>query len=141
MSMRWTALVACGLLLAGCFMNLQDLRATPPVRTAVISNDDHARLGDCVGEALILKGSMPYQIVSRPDVGRTSVTGYIQAGYPPPGLDLLFIQRDRDVLVEARYARQHSGPFTDDVIAAGLDREAWPALQRCAGRPGPVTKP
>ncbi len=93
--------------------------SAPPVRTAIVENDDHLRLASCVGEALM--GSSHHQVLTRPDLTRTSVTGFL--GYSNhPVLDLRFIQHGAAVVIEARVA----GPMQ-------LDREAWPVVTRCAG--------
>lgn len=92
---RWRAAVVMLLVLplSGCFMSLDELRATPPVRTAVVNSEDHVRLGQCVGERLITSGRMPYQIIPRADLGRTSIVGFVDQYQDKPMLDLQFVQR------------------------------------------------
>jgi hypothetical protein len=127
------AVILAPLALAGCFMSLQDLRATPPDRTGLISGDTHTRLANCVGETLIAGGRMPYQIIPRSDLGRTAIIGFTDHFHDKPMLDLQFIQQADTVRVEGRWGRQPIGALSGGHGAARLDREAWPALTRCAG--------
>jgi hypothetical protein len=129
-------LVSLGPLVGGWVKHLHDLRQLPPTRVGTVSGSYDA-LARCAATELQAApastfatglGNLLYQVGERSAERSVTVTGMITPmGNTIPIVDFVFDGRNEGVTrIESRRSSAQ-GPR--------LERQAWPYIERCAGRP------
>ena len=140
---RALAIVIAAISLSGCVMSLQEVRSTQPIRSASFKGD-YWQIANCTLDGMqtsprsvvTLEPSwLRYHIVQLAAQQRATITGFLDVAYQAPMIDLAFIQRGPEVLIESRW-----GGFGDtNVGARRIDERTWPIIERCAGTQMPLS--